>query len=130
MFAFVKNDNGNNYPIIEEKPATAATYEVGDTLKLDSATGKVAHASGANKPQYICACNKVAASGDTIAVNPVYDGQTFETVFSVDGSALKAGAKVTIDSDSKKVTATTSSGVVTLITDGGVTGKSVLVKFE
>ncbi len=130
MFAFVKNDNGNNYPIIEEKPATAATYEVGDTLKLDSVTGKVAHVYGANKPQYICACNKVAASGDTIAVNPVYDGQTFETVFSADGSALKAGAKVTIASDSKKVTATTTNGVATLITDGGVTGKSVLVKFE
>ena len=130
MFAFVKNDNGDNFPVIEEKVAAAATYEVGDTLKLNSSSGAVEKTYGTNKPQYICACSKVAASGDTIAVNPVYAGQTWETTFSADGSALKAGAKVTIASDSRKVTATTTNGVATLVTNGGVTGASVLVKFE
>lgn len=130
MFAFVKNDNGDNFPIIESKIAAAATYEVGDTLKLNASTGAVEKTYGTNKPQYICACSVVAASGDTIAVNPVYAGQTYQTEFSVDGSALKAGAKVTIATDSRKVTATTTNGVATLITDGGVTGESVLVKFE
>lgn len=130
MFAFVKNDNGDNFPVVELKIAAAATYEVGDTLKLNASTGAVEKTYGTNKPQYVSACNKVAASGDTIAVSPVYAGQTFQTEFSVDGSALKAGAKVTIASDSRKVTATTTNGVATLITDGGVTGKSVLVKFE
>lgn len=130
MFAFVKNDNGDNFPVVELKPAAAATYEVGDTLKLNASTGAVEKTYGTNKPQYVCACQVVAASGDTIAVSPVYAGQTFQTEFSVDGSALKAGAKVTIASDSRKVTATTTNGVATLITDGGVTGASVLVKFE
>ena len=128
MFEFVKNDNGNNFPIIELKPATAGTYEVGDALVYS--TGKVATASGANKPAFICATSVVAASGDKIAVNPVYAGQTWKTTFSADGSALKAGAKVTISSDGKKVTATTTNGVATLAEDGGATGASVLVKFE
>ena len=128
MFEFVKNDNGNNFPIIELKPATAGTYEVGDALVYS--TGKVAAASGANKPAFICATSVVAASGDKIAVNPVYAGQTWKTTFSADGSALKAGAKVTISADGKKVTATTTSGVATLAEDGGATGASVLVKFE
>lgn len=130
MFAFVKNDNGDNFPVVELKIAAAATYEVGDTLKLNASTGAVEKTYGTNKPQYVSACNVVAASGDTIAVSPVYAGQTYQTEFSVDGSALKAGAKVTIASDSRKVTATTTNGVATLITDGGVTGASVLVKFE
>jgi len=130
MFSFVKNDNGDNFPIIEEKPAAAATYEVGDTLKVDSSTGLVGLTYGTNKPDYICACSVVVASGDTIAVNPVYDGQTWQTVFSADASALKAGAKVTIATDSKKVTATTTNGVATLLTKGGVTNTPVLVKFE
>lgn len=128
MFEFVKNDNGNNFPIIEEKPAAAGTYEVGDALVY--ATGKVAIASGGTvKPAFICASKVVAASGDKIAVNPVYAGQTWKTTFSADGSALKAGAKVTISSDGQKVTATTTNGVATLAEDGGATGASVLVKF-
>lgn len=129
MFAFVKNDNGDNFPVVELKKAAAATYEVGDTLKLNASTGAVEKTYGTNKPEYICACQTVAASGDTIAVNPVYAGQTWQTQFSADGSALKAGAKVTIASDSRKVTATTTSGVAELVTDGGVTNAYVLVKF-
>lgn len=129
MFAFVKNDNGDNFPVVELKKAAAATYEVGDTLKLNASTGGVEKCYGTNKPEYICACQTVAASGDTIAVNPVYEGQTWRTQFSADGSALKAGAKVTIASDSRKVTATTTSGVAQLLENGGATNAYVLVKF-
>ena len=132
MFGFVKNDNGENNPIIEMKPATAATYAVGDTLKVDSSTGYVAKTYGTNKPDFICACDvpTAATAGDKIAVNPVYAGQTWQTTFSADGSALKAGAKVTIATDSKQVTATTTNGVATLVTNGAATNGMALVKFE
>ena len=130
MFAFVKNDNGSNNPVIEIKPAAAATYEVGDTLKYDSSTGYVAHTYGTNKPDFVSACSVVASAGDKIAVNPVYPGQTWQTTFSANASALKAGAKVTIASNSKQVTATTTSGVATLVIDGAATNGMALVKFE
>jgi len=132
MFSFVKNDNGDNFPIIEMKPAAAATYAVGDTLKVDSSTGYVAKTYGTNKPDFICAgqADTALTAGDKIAVNPVYDGQTWATTFSVDGSALKAGAKVTIATDSKRVTATTTNGVATLVSGGAGTDETVLVKFE
>lgn len=128
MFEFVKNDNGQNYPVIEEKLASAGTFEVGDALVLDSTDGYVKACGATAKPEFICACKKVADTGDVIAVNPVYDGQTWKTAFAADGSSLKAGAKVTL-SDAKKVTATTTNGVAELVENGGATGASVLVKF-
>lgn len=129
MFSFVKNDNGGNFPIIKIKPAAAGTYEVGIALIADSETGYVKAAAATTKPEFICACQGVAAAGDEIAVNPVYEGQEWATVFSADGSALKAGAKVTLGSDAKTVTATTTNGVAILTQDGGASGASVIVKF-
>lgn len=129
MFSFVKNDNGDNFPIVELKAAAASTYAVGDALAKNSTTGYVEHTYGTTKPDFICACSQTVTSGTKIAVNPVYAGQTWQTTFAADGSALKAGAKVTIHTDSKQVTATTTSGVAILVENGAVTGKPAIVKF-
>ena len=131
MFSFVKNINGKNFPVIVEKPCAAATYEIGDALRADSSTGYVTKCSGTYVPEFICAqrVTSAATAGDSLAVNPVVDGQIWETVFSADGSALKAGAKVTISSTANSVTATTTNGVAELLEDGGASGASVLVKF-
>jgi len=132
MFSFVKNDNGDNFPIIEMKPAAAATYAVGDSLKVDSSTGYVTKTYGTNKPDFICAgqADTALTAGNKIAVNPVYAGQTWQTTFSANASSLKAGAKVTIATNSQQVTATTTNGVATLVVDGAATNGIALVKFE
>jgi 1-aminocyclopropane-1-carboxylate deaminase/D-cysteine desulfhydrase-like pyridoxal-dependent ACC family enzyme len=130
MFGFVKNDNGENNPIIEMKPAAAATYGVGETLKVNASTGYVEKTYGTNKPEYISAFSGAVSAGAQIAVNPVYKGQTWQTTFAADGSALKVGAKVTIHTDSAQVTATTTSGVATLVANGAATGGMAIVKFE
>lgn len=130
MFGFVKNDNGENNPIIEMKPAAAATYKVGETLKYNASTGYVEKTYGTNKPGYISAFSGAVSAGEQIAVNPVYNGQTWQTTFAADGSALKAGAKVTIHTDSAQVTATTTNGVATLVANGAATNGMALVKFE
>ena len=50
---------------------------------------------------------------------------------SADGSALKAGAKVTIATTFDQVTATTTSGVVEIVEKlgSGASGTEVIVKF-
>ena len=54
----------------------------------------------------------------------------FDTTLSASG-ALKIGDKVTINSDSDKVTATTANGVATIVSLAGTaSGSAVTVKFE
>lgn len=127
MFKFVKNDNGDNFPIIEQKPATAATYAVGEALKY--ANGKMTKATGTDAVEYICAEAGTKAAGEMLSVNPVYHGQVWEVPFSVDGSALAAGAKVTVASDSAQITATTTNGTVELMEAGKTANGKVLVRF-
>lgn len=127
MFSFKKNNNGKNFPVIEEKKAAAGTYEVGDLLVVN-ASGQVAIAGSTDAPTFVCNADVTCASGDVIAVAPILNGHVYEATFSADGSALKAGAKVTTASG-KYITATTASGVATLLTDGAASGKTALVEF-
>ena len=120
MFEYVKNDTGNNFPLVKELKATAGNYAVGDALVLDSATGALKLATGTVKPQYISAADKAVTEKDVLlAVNPVYAGQEWKAEFSVDGSAVKAGSAVTIDTTGKLITATTTGGVFTIIENLG-----------
>lgn len=128
-FKFIKNNDGTNHPVIEELPVAAGTYNVGDALGLDSTTGYVKKITGTAKPDYISAACKVTTTSNKIAMIPVTDGQIYKTKFSADGSALKAGAKVTIDADSIGVTATTTSGVFTLLEEGKASGGTAIGKF-
>ena len=112
MFEYVKNDTGGGFPVTKELKATEGSYEVGDALALDAETGLLKIAAGTVKPQYISAAKKTVTAEDAIlAVNPVYEGQEWKAKFAVDGSAVKVGSKVTIDTTGRQVTATTTGGV-------------------
>ena len=128
MFKLFKKDAG--IPIVKEIPAAAGTYAVGQTLAFN-ASGLLAQVAGTNVPEYICACATTVASGNIIAVNPVYRDVEYKTVFSADGSAIKAGQKVTIATTFDSVTATTTSGVAEVIEKlgTGASGTEVIVKF-
>lgn len=115
MFEYVKNDTGGSFPVTKELNAAAGSYEVGDALALDAATGLLKVAAGTVKPQYISAAKKTVTETDaSLAVNPVYAGQEWKAGFSVDGSAVKAGSAVTIDATGRLLTATTTGGVFTV----------------
>ena len=127
MFSFKRADKGNN-PAIKEYPAAAGTYKVGDVAVLTN--GYITKASGSTKPEYVLAFKGTVASGDIVAVNPIYADMEFDTTLSASG-ALKIGDKVTINSDSDKVTATTANGVATIVSLAGTaSGSAVTVKFE
>ena len=68
-------------------------------------------------------------SGD--AEYPVLEGFEFDTTFAADGSSIKVGDKVTIHTDSAQVTATTTSGVFTVLEKlgSGELGTAVRGKF-
>ena len=127
MFSFRKKDDGNKLAI-KELPAAAGTYKVGDVAVLTN--GAITKATGTTKPEYVLAFKGTVASGDIVAVNPIYADMEFDTTLSASG-ALKIGDKVTINSDSDKVTATTTNGVATLVDiTGTASGNAVTVKFE
>jgi len=132
MFSFIKSNIYPNAGVTVMIPSKASTtYAEGDALNF---TGGVAEkATGTTAPTHICACKYVApASGmKAIAVVPVNSGQIYKTTFAADASAVAEGSKVTIHSDAAQVTATTTSGVATIVDKlgSGDTGTEVLVKF-
>lgn len=132
MFEYQRNDNGDIFPIIKEMKATTGNYQVGDALVLDSSTGLLKVCTGAVKPKYIsCARKVVTAEDNSLSVNPVYEGQEWKTQFSADASDLKEGSAVTINEDGRKVTATTTGGVFTIVHKfgSGGAGTEVIGKF-
>lgn len=128
MFKLFKKDAG--IPIVKEIPAAAGTYAVGQTLGFNEA-GLLAQVAGTNVPEYISAAATTVASGTAIAVNPVYRDVEYKTVFSADGSSLKAGTKVTIATTFDSVTATSTNGVAEIVEKlgSGASGTEVIVKF-
>ena len=127
MFGLFKMDKANT-PIIKQLPAAAATYNVGEVAVLSA--GKVTKATGTTKPTYLIAEKGTKTTADTVSVIPVYPDQEYITTLSVDG-ALTVGSKVTIAADGAQVTATTTSGVATVVEALGTTsGSAVIVKFD
>jgi hypothetical protein len=126
MFSILRADKGNN-PVVKELPAAAGTYKVGEVAVLTG--GYITRVSGTTKPTYVTAAAGTYASGDAIAVNPIYDDMEFETTLSVDGS-LAVGSKVTISATFDSITSTTTSGVAQIIeTTGSTSGDKAIVKF-
>lgn len=132
MFEYLRNEDGTNVPVCKEVKTTAASYEVGDALVFDASTGLLKVCTGTTKPQYISAAKKTVTAEDSLLpVYPVFAGQEYKTQFSDDASAVKVGSAVTIDATGKKVTATTTSGVFTIIEKlgSGAAGTEVIGKF-
>ena len=94
-----------------EKTA-GATVQAGEALSV--ANGKLTKCAATAKPEYI-AMGGENRSG-LVPVIRVLATTIFEVPAQADQSALGAGSKVTLHTDGLKVTATTTSGVFTLLT--------------
>lgn len=113
-------------------PATGSTKpDIGLALVLTS--GKLAKASGTTKPTYICMAEYPAAvaAGTLIPVIEVLPDMIFEVKNQASLNGVNVGQAVTIHSDGLQITATTSSGVATIVDKvaGTGTGNPTLVKF-
>ena len=118
-------------PAFEYLPASAITPKIGMALTLSS--GLLAAATGTTKPKYICMCEKDSAvtSGDLLPVIRVTADIVFRTTCSESFADRKIGDAVTLASNSLQVTATTTSGVATVVRiEGTASGSGVAVRFE
>ena len=125
-----KFDGSGKPQSLEYLPASAITPKVGMALIVSS--GKLAVATGTNKPTYICMTEgPTLTAGDVIPVLRVTPDMVFETTFSASASGVNDGAKVTLHaSNGMQVTATTTSGVAEIISRAGsASGDRCLVRF-
>ena len=124
-FEFLRAEN-NDCPIEKEIVATnATTYKHGCLVAFGSAGTAVT--SSTNAEFVYTGKDTVAKTGDKLAVIPVLPEYEWETEFSADASALKAGEKVTVTGE--KATATTASGIFQLLQNGGVSGTKAVGRF-
>ena len=99
---------------------TSEAITVGELLKLSS--GKLTKASGTDVPEFVALG---AGNGTIIPVKRIYEDEVYQTTLSASGTSLNVGDKVTIHTDGKQATATTTSGVfmLTEILDSASGGK-------
>ena len=99
---------------------------VGELLKLSS--GKLTKASGTDVPEFVA---EGSGNGTIIPVKRIYEDEVYQAPLSAAGTSLKIGDKVTIGTDGKTLTATTTDGVA-LITEilGTASGDKVNVMFR
>lgn len=133
-FKIHSTDDGRACPW-EYLPCSAITPKIG--MALTQSSGKLAIATGTTKPSYISMvdCSAALTAGTIIPVIKVQPDIVFETTNSASFSGMNIGSKVTLHaSDGMQVTATTTSGVATVIdydaTAGSGTGGTVWVRFE
>lgn len=129
-FKFVRANNGQNFPVIEQLPAKASTaYEPGMLLSL---TGGIA-TPAATAPTHVCAekYDAPAEGAGTVSAYPILSGQQWKTTFAAAGTAIVPGNKVTVHTDFKQVTATTASGIFRVLEKigTGAVGDEVIGEF-
>lgn len=126
MFVLHKQDLGLGVPM-DYLPMTAEeTVSRGEALVLSS--GALTKCGATAKPTYIAAGPKDDVSG-LVPVVKVQDYLIFATTLSADGAALHVGDAVTLSADGLQVTATTASGVATIVSmDGTGVGDVVTVR--
>ncbi len=131
MFEFYKSQVQPNSPVTMELPTTASeSYSVGETLKI--ASGALTKASGTDVPEYIsCAKYSAPSSGQKkLQVVKINKDQIYRVPLQAAGTSLAVGNKVTIHTDGLQVTATTTSGVATILDiEGTAVGDYVKVCF-
>jgi hypothetical protein len=124
-FEFLRAEN-DAAPIEKEIVATnGTTYSHGCLVAFGSAGTAVT--SSTNAEFVYAGKDVVAKTGDKLAVIPVLPEYEFETTFSADASAVKAGSKVTVTGT--QATATTASGIFQLLENGGVSGTKAVGRF-
>lgn len=132
MLGFIpERIEGSYIPPWEFVPATAITPKLGMALILSS--GKLAIATGTNKPEYISMAeyNAAVTAGTPIPVIRVNDEIVFKTSNSASLSGVSVGARVTLHASSgMQVTATTTNGVAEIVAKSSdASGSDVLVRF-
>ena len=132
MFDFVKSLSGENFMTPIYLPSTASeTYT--ETEGLVVTNGRLTKVGATATPTYIAAESYAApASGNRdIAVYPVLPQYVYKTTFAADASSVYEGVKVTIHTDGLQITATTTSGVATIVDKlgTGAIGTSALIRF-
>lgn len=124
-FEFLRAEN-DAAPIEKEIVATnGTTYTHGCLVAFGTAGTAVT--SSTNAEFVYAGKDVVAKTGDKLAVIPVLPEYEFETTFSADASAVKAGSKVT--TNGTQATATTASGIFQLLENGGVSGTKAVGRF-
>ena len=115
-------------PPIEYLQATADEAVVLGEALATAATGLLTKCGATARPEYIAVGPQ--DENDQVPVIRVQDYQVWRTELSAAGTSLKPGNKVTLDTDGLRVTATTESGVATIVTlEGTAVGDGVRVRF-
>lgn len=128
MFVIHHMEKGN-LPALDSVAAKAETYSIGEALKLATGATK---AGATDAPTYVAMQGGTKTAADKLVVYPVSSDMVFETTFAADGSAVNVGDAVTLHTDGLQVTATTASGVATVVgflDPVKTAGSRVLVKF-
>jgi len=132
MFGFVSSLSGENFQTTSILPTTASeTYTEGEALVLSS--GTLTKCGATTAPTFIAAKAYVAPSSGQLdlPVYPILPNHVYKTTFAADGSSSLIGTKLTLHTDGAQITATTSSGVATLVKKlgTGASGTEALVRF-
>lgn len=132
MFFLTKIENARMNVPEPELLEVAASTAVTDGQALILSSGKLASCPATTKPQFIA--GKDLKASDTDRIIPVFRitaDMVFAAPVSVAPTSLVPGAKVTIASDALGVTATTASGVATIVNLNGAVAAddAVLVRF-
>lgn len=130
---FLPHSIGDGHvPAFEYLPCGAITPKLG--MALVQSSGNLAIATGTAKPAFVSMCERASActAGDRIPVIRVTDDIVFRTTCSADFTSIHKGDKVTLHaSNGLQVTATTTSGVATVVdAEGTASGSTVYVRFE
>ncbi len=131
MFYLLKIENARmNVPEPEFLEAKAGEeITLGEALVLTD--GALTRCGATAVPTYIAMGAKSAGDENrTVAVCRVESNQVWEVPVTVAPSALKIGSKVTLHTDGLQVTATTASGVVTVVDLNGASaaGDKIIVR--
>lgn len=123
-FKLLKMDVGMTPPT-DYVPATAGEeFVLGEALVMKA--GAASKCGATAKPTMVCAGRVVNGN---VPVTRVQDYMEFGTTLSAapaDGTTIKAGDKLTLSADGLQVTATTTSGVATVVAIEGQTVDSIV----
>ena len=126
-FMMQSMDVGQTPPLEYRQAAAEETVVLGEAL-VTNAAGLLTKCGATAKTEYVAAGPQ--DEQDMVPVVRVQDYQVWRTQLSAAGADLKPGSKVTLDADGLRVTATTESGVASIVAlEGTAEGESVRVRF-
>lgn len=128
MFKLIKIENARMNvpePVFHEVTASE-TVTMGEALVL--ASGKLTKCGATVKPEFIAMADCAAdATKRLIPVARVEANQLYEVPVQAAPTSLVEGSKVTLHTDGLQVTATTTSGVVTVESLNGATAAGDII---